>query len=445
MDNKKELLEWQKKLMEYARDNKLSMRIVDGIEDCIKMAEKHNSDMGEIRAAVEELLESIGHKVAPPTEKNTGGERGISIEEIREQIAGMAQRCQSENAESLQNIKEREQAVIQKTYFELHEITHCEAHLSELKNNDKYLGFYKQVKNSYEKQALHVFKEFLNDLANNYQFMIDHMKSMFHSIGGENSGFGSRKFYEEHDIKRQNISKKLETMAQDADCGGNDIEELGNATKKKIRKTVKKSISRKRFFILLPVLVIFLLLGAGIVSKYVQLGNEPDKVTQEQETEENPEFLDEIKNVVVGAVQEGIKKEIKNEIAGKGIGGVIKDIFENVIAPVIATVGAVMVFIVLLIILIYAAYIMMLKKMCDRRICKKCNTYLQQELSQFKQKDPLLQKMDTVLNDLQEEYNRQYLDLLNQLFCKTDYDISDGNNKDQFEVLKEEWTAIKYG
>lgn len=437
MNDKKELLEWLKKLMEYAKDNKLSMRIVDGIEDCIMMAEKNNSDMGEIKAAVEELLESISHKVAPPAEKNTGGSTGISVEEIREQIEGMAQRCQGENAESLQNIKERKQAVIQKTYFELQEITHCEAHLSELKNNDKYLRFYEQIRSSYEKQALHVFKEFLNDLANNYQFMIDRMKSMFRSIGSENSGLGSRKFYEEHDIKRENIARKLEAMAQDADCGGNDIEELGNATKKRVRRTVKKSISRMWLFILLPILVIFLFLGAGIASKHVQPENVQDEVAQEQE---NSEFLDGVTDIVVSNVQEEITSAVKK----KGIGEIIKEI-KDVVAPLIAAAGAVMVFIVLLIIVIYAAYIIMLKKMCGRRICKKCNIYLQQEWLRFKQEDILSQKMDSILNDLQEEYNRQYLDLLNQLFCKSEYDVSNGNNKDQFEFLKEEWTAIKYG
>lgn len=438
---KKELLEWLKKLMEYAKDNNLSMRIIDGIDDCLKMADMHNSDMEEIKTAIEELLESIGHKAAPSTEKKTEEETRISVEEIREQITGIAQRCQTENAESLQNIGEREKAVIQKAYCELQEITHCEAHISELKSNDKYLGFYEQIKISYEEQAMHLFKEFLNDLANNYQFMIDHIKSMFRSIGGENSGLGSRRFYEEHDIKKENIYRMLETMAQDADCGGSDIGEYGSATRKNVRKIVQKSIWKMRFFILLPILVIFMLLGSGIVKKYVQLENVPDRVTQEQESEGNSELMDEVKNVVEDTVKEGVKKEI----AKRGIGGLIKEIYNKIISPLLITAGTVLVFILLLIIVIYAVYIKLMKKMCDRQICKKCSTYLQQEWSKFRQEDPLLQKMDTVLHDLQEEYNRQYLDLLNHLFSKTEYNTSNNSNKDRFEVLKEEWTAIKYG
>ena len=54
-----------------------------------------------------------------------------------------------------------------------------------------------------------------------------------------------------------------------------------------------------------------------------------------------------------------------------------------------------------------------------------------------------MQKMDSALHDLQEEYDRQYLDLLNQLFRNTEYNASDGNKKDQFEILREEWSAIK--
>lgn len=147
---KTELLEWLKRLKEYAVDNSLSMRIRDGIDDCIKMAEMRNTDMEEIKSAVEELLESISNKVMPPAEKNTREENEISIEEIREQITGMARRCQSENAESLQNLGERKQAVIQKAYFGLQEITHCEARMDELKSIDRYLHFFEQVKVKFE-------------------------------------------------------------------------------------------------------------------------------------------------------------------------------------------------------------------------------------------------------------------------------------------------------
>lgn len=432
---KMELSEWLKLLMEYAGDNKLPMRISDGISDCMKMVETQDSDRDEINAAVEELLESISQK-ADPVKKNAADEKGSSLEEIREQIAGMAKRCQTENAESLQNIREREKAIIRKTYCDLQEITYCEAHISELKNNDEYFGFYERIRSSYEKQALHVFREFLSDLPNNYQFMIDHMKSMFRSICGENSGFVSRRFYEEHDIKREGIAGKLEMMAQDADCGGKDIEEFGNATKKRIRKIVQRNVLRMRFLIVLPVLSIILLMGAGIVLKYVRSEDVPDKAAKEQETKELPGFPDEVENVVGDAVQNEAKKEIEE----KGIGEIMK-----VISSLTVTAGAVVVFLVLLIIVIYTGYILSMKKMCDRRIGKKCSTYLQMELSQFRQRDPLLQKMDAVLIDLQEEYDKQYSDLLNQLFCKTDHEISEDGNKDRFEVLKEEWSAIKYG
>ena len=72
------------------------------------------------------------------------------------------------------------------------------------------------------------------------------------------------------------------------------------------------------------------------------------------------------------------------------------------------TVIAVVILAVLLIIVIYAIYIWFLKRRCDRRICNRCNVYLQLEWSQFRQKDPLMQKMDSALHDLQEEYDRHY-------------------------------------
>ena len=116
-------------------------------------------------------------------------------------------------------------------------------------------------------------------MANNYQFMIEHMKSMFLSIGGEKDGFGSRRFYEEHDLRREEIVRKLETVAQNSDCGGTDIEELGNTTRKKISNIVQKSIFRMRFFILLPILIIFLFFVARSVLVFVNQENSQEKVT----------------------------------------------------------------------------------------------------------------------------------------------------------------------
>lgn len=415
---KAELQEWLKKLMEFARVNKLSTRIIDGINDCIKMTEMRNSDMDKIKAEVEEVLESIEHKAAPSREREV--EKGISIEEIREQIAGMAKRCRSENVGSLQNIEKRKQALIQKSYFDLQEITHCEAHLDELKSNERYHRFYEQVKVSHEKEAVHIFKEFLDDMANNYQNMMEHIKSVFRSISGEKSGFGSRRFYEEHDIRKGEIAGKLETIAQNSDCGGNNIEEFENATKGKIRNIVQKNLFKMRFLILLPVLVVFMSLALAVGLKYAVTENGKNTAAQEQESNE-------------GFVLEKLK------------GSDLMDCFLNLIPKSSKEISMdVVVFVILLIIVIYAMYIRFLKRMCDRQICSKCNEYLQMEWLQFRQKDPLLQKMDMVLINLQNEYERQYLDVLNQLFCRTEYHISDGSNKDPFTILKEEWDVIKY-
>lgn len=429
---KTELLEWLKKLMGYARDHKFSMRIIDGIDDCIKEAETRNPDMEKIKAAVEDLLESIDHKTALSTERRAGGEDGIfedgiSIEEIRDQITGIAKRCRSENVELLQNIGERKQEVVKKAYYELQEITHGEAHINELKRSDRYFEFYEQIKSSYEKDAMHVFQEFLNDLSNNYQFVVEHMKSMLLSIGGEKSGFGSRKFYEEHDIKREGILRDMESMAQNSDCGGNDIVEFGNATTKKIRSIVQMSVLKMRFFILLPVLI----LATGIFFGLAK----PEKTQKEVEQQE-------------AAQEAGVWDEVEDQVEDQIVYEIITKIKEQGIVSILgewlAAVVAVLVFVILLVIVICVKYVMFMKKMCDRWICKSCNTYLQMECSKFRQKDPLLQKMDTVLINLQDEYERQYLDVLNQLFGKTAYDFSDDGNKDQFEILKEEWATIKY-
>ena len=442
-----EIKEWLKRLNDYAKEQKFSTRILDSIADCMEMAErKENSE--KLKSAIEELMESIGYKALPVSEKTEDGEN--FIEEVEAEIERRAKRCRNENEESFHNISERKNAVITKTYHNMEEISHTKAHLGELKNEEYYLAFFNPIKAEYEKDMIHTFKELLQDVSNNYQFMMQHMKSMFEHIGGRKDGLGNRKFYEEYDSQKERIEKIVENEVEQSDFGGKDILEFGHNTKNKIKKIVKKWNAKKRRRIIMPILipivtVLMIFTVRTVVTAVIQQKEEAkQEETRQKEAEERKELLKEgtndkeiimekIANYVKGTLSDIDIKPMENTKSGMDM--------EKLKILILASI-----FFLLIIVIGYIAYIKAVGRWCDTKICNECGEYLTVKLSEFSQRNILNDKVKDSMQNALEEYERKYLEVLNRIFDGAKYQAGEEKPQEvnQFEKLQEEWNAIKY-
>ena len=75
-----------------------------------------------------------------------------------------------------------------------------------------------------------------------------------------------------------------------------------------------------------------------------------------------------------------------------------------------------------------------------------CAEYLNTELIQFEQNNSLMPQVEETMQNALEEYERQYLNVLNQLFSDTKYNSGGDDEKktNQFTVLKENWRTLNY-
>ena len=101
---------------------------------------------------------------------------------------------------------------------------------------------------------------------------------------------------------------------------------------------------------------------------------------------------------------------------------------------------------VLLIILFYLCYLKILKQWCNHQICKRCGEYLKTEVSRFEQENGFSSKLDTVMLNAVDEYERQYMEVLNQLLTGTDYERQNQqqNEMAEWNALREQWKTLKY-
>lgn len=447
-EKQKKALDCLKGIEQYAKEQKLSTRILDGIDECKKQIAEDDTKWNEVNFAVEDILKSIEQKTAPVSIYKDKDKNEISIQEIKAQITKMAERCHAENETSMGMMTERKNAVLQKAYREIQEITYIKAHSKELKDENLYLEFYKKVKSKYEKNVFQIIKEMLGDISNNYNYMLEHIKSMFQSIGGYAAGVGNKTFYHEYAEKKEGLDKKIQSESETSEVGGSEIISFGIRTKDAI-KDIKKKINKKtKLLMTAPILMVLTLLLICFSVKVITLINENKAVIEKEEEKENSEVKDDA------------EKTNKSEESNSEIERITDDLME-VLGTVVTseiesemmsdTLGSsigikVVLGIVIVIIALYAIYIIILKLWCSHQIRKRCGEFLQTETIQFAQNNTLMPKLEEAMKTAVEEYESQYLAILNSIFIGTNYDMNNTKNEkqDQFTVLKEEWNALRY-
>lgn len=440
--NEKQLkaLEWVNELEQYAKEQKLSIRILDNIDDCKKQITVDNPNWNEVNVEVEDLLKSIERKTVPDIVQTDKNKNEVSIHAIKTRVIKMAEQCHTENESSVNMMTERKNVVIKKLYGDMQEISHTRAHLSELKNEDLYLDFFQKTKREYEKDVFQMIREMLGDISNNYNYMLEHMRSMFQSIGGYKKGLGNEKFYYEYTSRKDGIDKKIQSEVELSFTGGNDIISFGQKTNDVIKGIVKKLNRKRKMLIWLPLLFLLLCFSFKAVTSQEQSREVIESVEEAEKSDENSEVRSALTDIGK-SLGEKAEKAISPEAIGRFLSSVV-----TFLSALMISLGALMFFIVLLIIVLYAVYLKILKQWCNHQIQKQCGEYLKIELVQFEQNNTLMLKVDEAMKTAVEEYESQYLAVLNSIFSGTNYDFDDSKNKesDSFTVLKNEWNALKH-
>lgn len=429
MEQTNEISDWLRRLYDYAEKRRMPTRIRSDIAECIQKAGEEGVDAAGLREEIEEILQSMEHRLSLPAEQEKPAEKGepegVSLQEIREEIKNIALRCKRENETSAQSFETIKHKAAELAYQQMQDMTHCEAHLTELKHKHQYLSFYENIKTRYQADSFRVLKDYLDSMANNYEFMTEHIKSMLHNASGSN-GMDNKRFYEEYFVQKEGIERALEAEARNADCGGNDIFEFGQQTVREIEKIVKKANAKRRWLVLLPIFIFMLFFAAREgtelykmrqkieVAKYEAENGQRQSSYLEQTVEKTLEELEEWENKLLDNLKNSMPIELK-------------------------------ILIFLLILGIYERYGNAIKKRCDREMCSKSSSYLQAENARFIQNGALQEKINVTMQDLANEYERQYLGVLNTLFGGVS-----GNHKqkeqqedeDAFSKMKREWQSV---
>lgn len=415
MDGRKqELSHWLNELEQYAKENNLSGRIMDGIVACREKINSDNVEMDQLRPEVEGVLNSIQKKTVPGYVNSGAAGSNIMMQDVKVQVKKMAQRCHEENEKSVQELSERRNITLKKCAEQLKEITNTEVHLEEITNGAGYIQFYEKKALDFEKEASYVLSEMFEAMNENYTHMMEHMRSLFRRLRESGVETIREKDWYEADAKRAGIGRKIQTEAESWKTGRQEIISFAQRTGKKIGKIVRTEENKRRLCGLLPILLV-VFLGVGNLVCGISKTSSDAETTQ------------------AGAVAEQ-SWEWLMDVAGNCL--------EKADTIILAGVSFVGIAAIMIIVLLYRWYLKWLKRNCNRTIAKKSAEYLQTEFVVFEQSNCLRLALDESVKMAAEGYEQQNLQLLNELFAV--WDSGQHTQKDmRLEELIAAWNNIR--
>lgn len=428
-EKQKEMLEWLSKLEQYAKEKQLSIRILDGIDECRKYVVLENADWDRIGTRAEELLESIGMKALPAVVQLGDGSGQVSMAAVENEMKSMAKQCHAENETSINVIENRKKIIFQELIVNLQDITRVKAHLDEMKNEICYQAFFKHAKTEYHNNVLSMVGELLQDVRSNHDRMMERMKSMLQSIKAYQHSLGSERIYQECDTKIAGLDSKIRDEIESLETGEEEILAFEQKTRETISSIVKKIERKRKILAWFPVIIILCLFLASVTGGYIMLSNISGKV--EESTAEKGDIAMEVIKEITGSMRQNYERfESGFEAVEKGLSGII----------------VCAIFIILVAVLIYTFYLWILKQWCDRQICNKCEIYLKAGVADFETNGTMLSRMGGIVNAAVEMYEQQYAMILSELLEGADFDSEnkDKIEKDRFAELVNSWNAIKY-
>lgn len=341
----------------------------------------------------------------------------------KKKITEIIKRGHNENLVSISMVLQRIHAPIKECYRQMKEITTDEDALKKINDGNYFLHFFQEIKQNYEKNISNSLNDFSESIHNNCTHMIEKIKSILNSINGYKMGFGEEEFYIKYSERKEGWNKQLQYKIETADLGRTLIMDFAQDTLRKIQEITQNYKKKRKFHIVLPLLILLIcaLVAGGL--KYMDFQNaQASTETVETNSENNAqtnsdEFAPILQNVISNTT--------------KGATDAASVLLNKVII--------VFVFAVLL---AYAVYIVLMIRIYHKKILSACGECLQKECALFEKENRLNMNIENELEEILTEYEQHNLEALNEIFKGTTLDyVKTGYT--EYTELFEEWETIQ--
>lgn len=429
-ERKQKMLRWLDELGQYADENGLSSRIMDGIEACKADLKSGNVEMEKLQLEAEQLLDSIRKKAVPEPVRDKAAEGRVTFEDVERQIKKMAERCHDENENSIQDMAERNHLAVKKCEAQLKEILRTDAHLEELKHGARYIQFYEKAAFWFQKEVSYLASEVFEAMNQNYTRMLDHMRSMFRSLRDSGNETIQEKTLYEMDVKREEIGRKLQADVESWEPGRQEIVSFAERTGPQISQIVNTAERKRKLYAMLPVLVVLVFLLGSIISGAVAAASDAEAAYAEtQEADTGTQLGEQLVN------------QLPDILELMDAGGTAFDLI-SVLMKYGKYIITAVILVIFAVVFLYVMYIKLVRRWCDRSIAKKSAEYLQKEFAGFEQSNVLGLALEENIKTAMEEFEQRHLQLFNDTFAVWG-STQEEQKKTRLDELVRKWNSIR--
>lgn len=314
------------------------------------------------------------------------------VQQMKQQVKKMVQRCHDENQQAMDELDIPKQSLLKKCSMQMHDMTKTAAHMEDIKEEARYLQFYENVAYEYEKGSISIVSEMFENMNENYSHMVEHMSAMIQNADNRGARLINGRTLYELDNKRTMLGKKVLSEAQIGNAGKEKINSFAQETAKQIRKIVAGTELKRKICAMLPFLILLGIVLVSVISGFFM----------------NPADQEAASNGISISDAMDIFDWVKKLFGLQNVLTTLKIMGMSAVFIVVA--------IVLIVIVLYVVYVKLLKRSCNKKICKKSAAYLEKELLAFEESGCMRQALDEDISHAAKEYELHNATLLNDTF-----------------------------
>lgn len=402
-----------------AQEKDMKLWIFDRIRELKACLKKNLSEMEMDFKILEidEIAEYIQKQISSDTVEEciVDDLTTVSLEEVKYNIRNVMEESVEKNKYLVGSYVKAQQTYIEEAERNMKEIGNAEALYNQIQNSGIFCNFFGQIGKKLDMQIGNSAKQFVETAFRNCDGAINKIKNIFFSMQNESLHKNKKELYHKYDAQSNLLKQEMENRVTSMTYGGEVIEEFGKKHSERIEKILKRNKRKRKFYKLLPVLVVLTLWFAPrAINKLIDIITDTKKVDQAN-TESGIDFLKKLIDIVEDLMKNG-----------------------GSILVVIVVAG-------IFIALFYWVYLHKVEEWYKQWVASEASAYLMPALERFWQETELIEKVEESFVEISTELKNNYYELLDGILNdRTVEEVVIVDSREmEFQQIYREWNIVK--
>lgn len=414
------LLELLDQLSALAAETGMKRRITDALQELKEWtdAEEMTPPVWErILRQAEETIQSMERQIlGEPLQAEGYGGDIASPQEVRQRVTELWNQSNVANIRAGKGYEQRAKQFCRQLEHDMYDWSDPAVNKELLKNGSNWDTHCIRAQQEYDHRMAQDAERYIDEMTAQYIQAMNRIRELTAAVNGGQSSLSGKDFYKKWDSRLQDWVSDLKRQQKQATAGGAPLREFGNAQSGRLQMMIKKMKQSQLLLIAGPIaLVILLAVVPRLFGVVRMLFTNPDEIVYSA-----------LESAAENAFTDALEDAVGVSTAGLSIAfAILKGAF--------LVVGAAL----------YVLWMLLVKKLCSKRLATEMKTYLTQQVRSFWNSNPLEQKACRCFATAREHtmlfFHKQMETLFGSAFMAAEEHTPAGKIKS----LRMKWNQIK--